>query len=113
TLAELEFLNDRRPDDVRTLLAENDGELVGGVLLFRASSEMAMSFYTARSDSPRAERCMNLLMEHALHAGRDWGCAFLDYGTSSIGGVLNEGLAHFKERFGGLPHLRETWRLDL
>lgn len=112
-LRELEYLLDSRPQDYRVLLAENDGALVGGVLLFRASAQVALSFYTARADTPAAERCMNLLMEHALAETRAWGCTHLDYGTSSILGELNRGLAEFKEGFGGLSYVRETWRLEL
>ncbi len=113
TLADLRFLFAARPADFRLLLAGNAGELVGGILLFRATARIALSFYTARSESPRAERCMNLLTEHALLRCRAGGFAALDYGTSSIGGVLNEGLSAFKEGFGGAPHVRETWRLPL
>lgn len=113
TLADLRFLFAARPGDLTLLLAENAAEPVGGILLFRATARIALSFYTARSDSPRAERCMNLLTEQALLRCRAAGCTGLDYGTSSIGGVLNEGLAGFKEGFGGVPHVRETWRLPL
>lgn len=113
TLRDLRFLFAARPADFRLLLAENASELVGGILVFRATPRVALSFYTARSESPRAERCMNLLTEHALVRCRAQGYRFLDYGTSSIGGVLNEGLSGFKEGFGGVPHVRETWRLPL
>ena len=113
SLADLQFLLAARPADFLLLLAENAGELVGGILLFRATATVALSFYTARADAPAAERCMNLLSESALLRCRAHGYRFLDYGTSSIDGVVNVGLSGFKEGFGGLPFLRETWRLDL
>lgn len=112
-LADLEFLFRARPRDFVLLLAENAGVPVGAILLFLATPRAALSFYTARADVPAAERCMNLLTEHALLRCRALGCSLLDYGTSSIGGVVNPGLAGFKEGFGGLPWVRETWRLDL
>lgn len=113
TLAELQHLVAARPDDYRLLLADNDGRSVGGILLFRASRDVALSFYPARAETPASDRCMNLLTEFSIRESRRWGCRHLDYGTSSIGGELNRGLADFKERFGGRPYLRETWRLTL
>lgn len=113
TRDELRYLTDDRPVDYRLLIAENGGALVGGTLLFRASREVALSFYPARADTPAAERCTNLLTEHSLRTSRRWGCHYLDYGTSSIGGELNPGLAAFKERFGGRPYLRVTWQVPL
>ena len=113
SLADLRTLASARPGDFLLLVAENDGENVGGLLLFRATPRVALSFYTARSESPKAERCMNLLTERALSECRTRGYEWLDFGTSSIGGVLNPGLSEFKEGFGGLPFVRETWRLEL
>lgn len=113
TLAELEHLWDDRPTDYHLEVAENDGELVGAVLLFRATPDIALSFYTARADVPAAERCMNLLMEAALLDANQRGYRWLDFGTSSILGELNPGLSLFKEGFGGIPFVRETWRLPL
>jgi hypothetical protein len=111
TAAELDDLWSRRPEDLLLLLAENGGELAGGILVFRATPHVALGFYTARASRPTAERCMNLLLERALSLCGERGQAWFDFGTSSIGGVLNPGLAEFKEGFGGLPFLRETWRV--
>jgi hypothetical protein len=111
--AELADLWERRPDDAHLLLAENDGELVGGSMLFRATPRVALGFYLARAESPAAERCTNLLCEAALRSTHESGYEWLDWGTSSIGGEFNRGLSEFKEGFGGVPFVRETWRLDL
>ena len=113
TLGELEAIFAARPADCRLWLAENEGRCVGGKLVFRATPAIALGFYTARADDPAAERCTNLLTEAAMLALAAEGTSFLDYGTSSIGGELNPGLSEFKEGFGGVPFVRETWRLDL
>lgn len=111
TLDELRRIDAARPGDLSLLVAENDAAMVGGLLLFRAAPEIALSFYTARTDSPAAERCMNLLTERALLECHARGYRWLDFGTSSRDGVLNAGLAEFKEGFGGVAFARETWRL--
>ncbi len=110
---ELDRLEELCPGAQRLLLAENEGELVGGVLLFRAMPQVDLSFYTCRTDSPRADRCMNLLLEAAMLDGHTRGALWLDYGTSSVGGELNAGLSEFKESHGGVPFTRDAWRLDL
>ncbi len=112
-LDELEWLWRSRPDDITLWLAENDGELVGGALTFRATPQIALGFYTARSSAPEAERCMNLVNERCLIEAQAEGLAWFDFGTSSIGGQLNVGLSEFKEGFGARPFVRETWRLEL
>jgi hypothetical protein len=113
TLADLLTIDAARPGDLTLLVAENGAAMVGGLLLFRATREVALSFYTARSHSPSAERCMNLLTERALLECHARGFGRLDFGTSSRNGILNPGLAEFKEGFGGVPFERETWRLGI
>jgi hypothetical protein len=113
TREELEAIFAVRPADTRLWLAENEGHCVGGKLVFRATPTVALGFYTARADDPASERCTSLLTEAAMLALAADGFSFLDYGTSSIGGELNPGLSEFKEGFGGVPYLRETWRLEL
>jgi hypothetical protein len=45
----------------------------------------------------------------ALEWAAGSGLEALDLGTSSRGGVLNEGLSAFKAAHGGVPHWRETF----
>ena len=113
TAEELEDIRARRPGDLHLVLAENGGRLVGGSLLFRATGRVALGFYSARAAVPEAERCMNLVTERALVEMHARGYEWLDFGTSSVGGELNAGLSEFKEGFGGMPFVRETWRVEI
>lgn len=113
SLAELQFLFERRPDDYHLYVARNANEVVGGKLVFRAVATIGLGFYTAKTSSEKAERCTNLLTAFALEDLAARGYRWLDLGTSSLRGELNPGLSEFKEGFGGRPFLRETWRLDL
>jgi hypothetical protein len=114
TLAELEDLFGRHPDGFHLHLAENQGNLIGGNLLVRCSSRIWLSFYVAREEgAPGADWVAHLLMERAVFAAQVHGCAWLDFGTTSINGVMNPGLCQFKEGFGGIPFQRLTWRLEI
>ncbi|MCI0346917.1 MAG: GNAT family N-acetyltransferase, partial [Chloroflexi bacterium] len=66
TLEELRAIHDRFPGALALHLAENDGRLVGGVLVFRCNARAALSFYAVRAETPEASRAMDLLMERAI-----------------------------------------------
>jgi len=113
SLEELQDLFQRFPESMILHVAENDGSLVGGILVFRCNARVALSFYTARAESADANRCMDLLSERAILDSMERGFEWLDLGTTSIGGVMNPGLEVFKEGLGGIPFVRRTWSIDL
>jgi len=111
--AELADLGTRFAGRQLLLLARRDGELVAGTWLLRASERIALSFYVCQDRAHRRLRATNLLQLRALEWASAQGCAYLDFGTSSIGGELNPGLFEFKEAHGGRPHDRETFARDV
>ncbi len=113
TLEELRAIHDRFPGALALHLAENDGRLVGGVLVFRCNARAALSFYAVRAETPEASRAMDLLMERAIVEAQRAGHELLDLGTTTIGGRPNPGLATFKEEWGGRPYVRRQWRVNL
>ncbi|HET9887913.1 MAG TPA: GNAT family N-acetyltransferase [bacterium] len=113
SLAELQDLFRRFPESMILHVAENDGRVVGGILVFRCNARVALSFYTARAEGADANRCMDLLSERTILDSMDRGFEWLDLGTTSIGGVMNPGLEVFKEGLGGIPFVRRTWSIHL
>lgn len=113
SLDELRELFRRFPESMILHVAENEGRLVGGILVFRCNARVALSFYTGRAEGADANRCMDLLSERAILDSMERGFEWLDLGTTSIGGVMNPGLEVFKEGLGGIPFVRRTWSIDL
>lgn len=111
--AELADLGARFADRQALLLARLDGELVAGTWLLRAAGRVALSFYVCQDREHRRLRATNLVQLRALDWACAQGCAYLDFGTSSIGGEINPGLFEFKEAHGGRPHDRETFVRDV
>ncbi|MGQ0721429.1 MAG: GNAT family N-acetyltransferase [Candidatus Eiseniibacteriota bacterium] len=85
------------------------GELVAGSWTLALNDRVALSFYLAQDREQRHLRATNLLQLRALEWAAGRGIRLFDFGTSSISGVVNEGLFTFKERHGGVPFQRETF----
>ena len=77
------------------------------------NDRVGMSFYLAQDREYRRLRSTNLLMLRAIEWAAARGLETLDLGTSSRGGVVNEGLSAFKAAHGGLPHRRETFEREI
>jgi hypothetical protein len=85
------------------------GDLVAGSWTLALNDRVALSFYLAQDREQRHLRATNLLQLRALEWSAKRGIVLFDFGTSSIGGIVNEGLFTFKERHGGVPFDRETF----
>jgi len=109
---ELREIRRRHPEATRLHLAELAGTPVAGILVFRCAPAIDLVFYAARDprSASRTHGCMNLLYGRAMADARARGAAWLDLGTSSVGGVVNPGLSFFKESMGGVAFERVTRR---
>ncbi|MCA9751224.1 MAG: GNAT family N-acetyltransferase [Gemmatimonadetes bacterium] len=111
---ELRFLFRRFPDSFALRVAERpDGDWDAVLLEIRASARVSLVFYANRADEDSAHGAVNLLYERAIVEAAEAGYEWLDLGTSSIGGRVNDGLARFKESLGGVAFARESWALDV
>jgi Acetyltransferase (GNAT) domain len=114
SLAEIELLHDRFPDEIILIAAKIGAELVGGTVLFLAGPVLHMQ-YTATTGEGRAKFVTDLVMERAIDLGRHLGCRFFDFGSSTVdqGWSLNQGLYQFKVSFGGGGVVYDHYELDL
>ena len=101
TLDEIMLLQNRFPDNIRLFIAEQSGEIVGGVVIYFAGT-VAHSQYTATTEEGRSLRCLPLLYRHIID-NLPAGTRYFDFGTSNedAGRVLNGGLVRQKVSFGG------------
>jgi hypothetical protein len=97
-------------DKVRTYSVRlNDEEVAVGVFYLLSSSGL-MTFWLAHREDVQKYRPINFLICEVARLAYAEGFRALDFGTTSDGGVLNTGLAHFKEGLGGRPFLRRRFR---
>lgn len=102
TLAELEKLAAAFPENIRLLLAYQDGVAVAGSLLY-ITPTVVHAQYIAASEQGKACDALSLLFDRAIRESAAMGKRYFDFGTCNEqrGLYLNEGLVRQKNGFGG------------
>lgn len=102
SLAEINLLADRFPQQIQLITAHHQGQIVAGTLLFN-SPACHHAQYIASTAAGRAIGALDAVFDYAIQqarlAGKDW----FDFGISNEdnGQYLNQGLYAFKAGFGG------------
>jgi hypothetical protein len=114
TLAEIEFLASRFPENISCYGAFMDTTLVAGVVMY-ASDRVAHAQYIASSEQGRDVGALDFLFEHLISEAFS-AVPFFDFGISNkeAGRVLNVGLIEQKEGFGAraVVHDHYQWSLN-
>lgn len=112
TLAEIQLLHSRFPDNIRLFTATLDGRIVAGVVIY-ASDTCAHSQYAATTAEGRALRALPLLYSHIME--RYAALRYFDFGTSNEDGgrILNTGLIRQKCGFGARAVIYPTFTQQL
>jgi hypothetical protein len=113
TREELERLDVLVGEELALLAATREGRLHGGLLLMRANARVVLNFYLCHDEESQGDRPADLLVWESILWARRQGLSHYDFGTTSVDGVLNEGLWRFKGKFGAVDHPRTRWVLDL
>jgi hypothetical protein len=113
SLAELELLLDRFPEQIRLFGAFKEGRLLAGALVYDFGT-VAHTQYLASSDEGRALGALDFALAYLLEqvfVARRY-CSF-GISTEQEGRYLNEGLIFQKEGFGGRGVVHDFYELDL
>lgn len=113
THQEMALLRDRFPDNIRLFGAFDGGELLAGALIYDTGWVVRIQYGHA---SPRGKAlgALDVVYDHLIRLFEKER-TYLDFGqcTEENGRVLNAGLIHQKEGFGGRGTLYETYQLQL
>ncbi|HTU57491.1 MAG TPA: GNAT family N-acetyltransferase, partial [Polyangiales bacterium] len=114
TLTEIALLIERFPDNIQVLVAQLEGRVVAGVVLF-ITPRVWHAQYIASDELGRKACALDLLFEHAIARATEAHARWFDFGISNEqnGQVLNEGLYEFKTEFGGGGTVHEIYELAL
>lgn len=86
-----------------------NNQLVGGSIVFKINSTALHAQYIGQDINYQEYRPINSLLDSIIEYGHKNNFRFFNLGTANEGGkVVNTGLFHFKESFGGRSVLRET-----
>lgn len=102
-------------DYVKFFGAYYEGKLAGGCLVFVCGAKGLHAQYIGQDGSYQEFRPINAVTDYILEWGAQNGFHYFNLGTANEEGgrVINTGLFHFKESFGGRGVLRETMHLIL
>lgn len=112
TLAEIELLKSRFPDNIIQYSAYRDGHIIGG-LTFYISQQVVHGQYSATNDEGKEYGAMEAIYERIMyHDYEDY--PYLDFGSSTEeqGRVINEGLIAHKEGYGGRGVVYDTYEWE-
>lgn len=108
---ELKLLKDRLPENVHLFVAEKDGNMIAGTVVYEYDN-VVHTQYMAANDEARTIGALDLAVATVIEKykiSKKW----LDFGISTEHGkiYLNEGLCSQKEGFGGRTGVYEIWEL--
>jgi lipid II:glycine glycyltransferase (peptidoglycan interpeptide bridge formation enzyme) len=107
----MRMLHARFPDEIALYAAYDGSELLAGIVMYETPT-VAHAQYTASSEKARVRGALDFLFVYLItEVYRDK--PYFDFGvsTESDGQVLNEGLASFKEGFGGRTVLYDFYTM--
>ncbi len=112
SLQEMQLLMDRFPKNIRLYTVRHEKRIVAGAVIFEWRKVAHMQ-YIASGEEGREFGALDLLFRHLI-GERYKQFDFVDFGTSNEDGgrVLNEGLIHQKEGFGGRAVCYDTYEIS-
>ena len=114
SIEEISLLKERFPENIKFYsVADNDGNTLGGVVLFITGNVIHMQ-YSATTEEGRRLSALDYLYEELIN-NRYADKGYFDFGISVEDGgrYLNCGLIAYKERLGGRAVVYDTYVIDL
>lgn len=113
TAEELKLLKSRFNEKIQLWIAEYQGQMIAGTLLF-VYDDVVHTQYMAANDTAREIGALDLLIKTLMDKFSE-SHTYFDFGISSedMGTFLNEGLIAQKEGFGGRTTIYQTWEINL
>ncbi len=108
SLKELKTLAEIFSDKIVLFGAYLGEDLIAGVVNFIVKEEVALAFYISHDESFQEHRPINLLFYSIFSWAIQNGIRTFDFGTFTVDGEPNRGLARFKENFGASGVFRDT-----
>ncbi len=114
TLAEMQDLFARFPEQLECVVGLQEGRVVAGTVLFKHPRTVHVQ-YSASSPPGRAAAALDLVLQTCIGAGAEAGKSYFSFGISSTDGGygFNDPLHWFKTSFGAGGAVHEFYELEL
>ncbi|PAV06212.1 MULTISPECIES: GNAT family N-acetyltransferase [Methanobacterium] len=112
TALEMEYLAGRFPDNIKLFAAEQNGTMIGGVVIYE-NKNVIHAQYQEANELGMDLHVPSLLFDKIINQYSEK--KYFDFGisTENNGFYLNEGLIDFKERFGARSTVYDSYELNL
>lgn len=113
TGAELKLLKDRFPENIHLFIANYNGEMIAGTVVYEYD-QVVHTQYMAANDVARQIGALDLAISTVIEKYKE-SKLWLDFGisTENSGMILNIGLISQKEGFGGRTDVYQMWKIVL
>ncbi|MBF4374942.1 GNAT family N-acetyltransferase [Vibrio anguillarum] len=114
SIEELELLKNRHPTNIKLYIAEDNGEILAGALMFNFQS-VEHTQYLATSDKGKSVGALDLLIGTLIERFHNGENRIFSFGisTENNGKYLNEGLLSQKEGFGARSAVIDFYEWNL
>ena len=114
TVEEMELLKSRFPDNIILYVAEKDGEVLGGTVLY-VTGQVVHAQYISASPEGKRLRVTDAIYDVILNNDYAGFRHYFDFGksTEDCGAILNENLMYQKEGFGGRGVCYDTYEWEV
>jgi len=109
SLAELQDLAQRFPNEIVLWGAFLEDRMIAGVCTFAANAQVILAFYISHDEQFQEYRAVNLLFATIMEESAKQGFSYLDFGIFTVNMDPNWGLGRFKENFGSRGIFRDTF----
>ena len=101
TLAEIELLHSRFPENIVLYTAKKDGVILAGILLY-VSTQVARAQYSSATPEGKQLGAIDIMYDRIIHEDYHH-LPYFEFGTSAMAdsNIINESLVFQKEGFGG------------
>ena len=113
TLAEMELLHSRFPDNIVLYTAKKDGVILAGILLY-VSTQVARAQYSSATPEGKQLGAIDIMYDRIINDDYHH-LPYFEFGTSAMAdsNVINETLVFQKEGFGGRGICFDRYEWDL
>lgn len=114
SLAEIQLLHSRMPQNIWLFVARHEGRIVGGTVLY-VNHQTVKTQYIAANEEGLEIGALDFLFDELLRHFAEKRMMFFDFGTSNMphSNELHDSLIHQKEGFGGRAVCYDTYEWTL
>lgn len=111
SIEELKLISNYFPENIITFSALHKGSIAAGIIGFLGNRNALNTFYIFDDEEQRDIKGMQFVYYNVLNWAKDKNIKFVDFGPATFGLTPHYSLINYKEKYGSIPMLRNTFTL--